>query len=72
MKNSTADARHKKREEIAKYYHVRGPFLFVHVNLLDNRSEFSPPLEATIRKEDNDYFAEVYDASIALHFVRRR
>jgi hypothetical protein len=26
---------------------VRGPFLFLHVNLLDNRSEFSAPLENT-------------------------
>ncbi len=62
MKSSSADARNKKREEIAKYYNVRGPFLFLHVNLLDNRSEFSAPLEAMIRKEGNDYFAEVYGA----------
>ena len=41
---------------------MRGPFLFLHVNLLDNRSEFSAPLEAMIRKEGNDYFAEVYGA----------
>jgi hypothetical protein len=62
MKSSSADARHKKREEIAKYYKVPGPFLFLHVNLLDNRSEFSAPLEAMIRKEGRDYFAEVYGA----------
>jgi hypothetical protein len=63
MKSSSADARDKKRAEIAKYYGVRGPFLFLHVNLLDNRSEFSVPLEAMIRKEGNDYFAEVYGAT---------
>jgi len=62
MKSSSADARNRKREEIAKYYGVRGPFLFLHVNLLDNRSEFSAPLETIIRKEGNDYFAEVYGA----------
>jgi hypothetical protein len=62
IKSSSADARNKKREEIAKHYNVRGPFLFLHVNLLDNRSEFSVPLEAMIRKEGNDYFAEVYGA----------
>ena len=33
-----------------------------HVNLLDNRSEFSAPLEAMIRNEGSDYFAEVYGA----------
>jgi hypothetical protein len=62
-KSSSADARNKKREEIARHYSVRGPFLFLHVNLLDNRSEFSAPLEAVIRKEGNDYFAEVYGAT---------
>ncbi len=62
MKSSSAEARHKKREEIAKYYNVPGPFLFLHVNLLDNRSEFSAPLEAMIRKEGSDYFAEIYGA----------
>jgi hypothetical protein len=63
IKSSAADARNKKREEIARHYSVRGPFLFLHVNLLDNRSEFSAPLEAVIRKEGNDYFAEVYGAT---------
>jgi hypothetical protein len=62
IKNSTVDSRNKSREEIAKHYNVRGPFLFVHVNLLDNRSEFSAPLEAMIKKEGSDYFAEVYGA----------
>jgi hypothetical protein len=62
IKSSSADARNKKREEIAKHYNLRGPFLFVHVNLLDNRSEFSAPLEAMIRKEGSNYVAEVYGA----------
>jgi hypothetical protein len=62
IKSSSADARNKKKEEIATHYNLRGPFLFLHVNLLDNRSEFSAPLEAMIRKEDSDYVAEVYGA----------
>ena len=62
IKSSSAEARNRKREEIAQHYSVHGPFLFVHVNLLDNRSEFSGPLEAMIRKEGGDYFAEVYGA----------
>jgi hypothetical protein len=62
ISSSSAEARQKKREEISKHYNVRGPFAFVHVNLLDNRSEFSAPLEVTIRKEGNDYFGEVYGA----------
>jgi len=60
--SSSAEARHKKRAEIARHYNVRGPFLFVHVNLLDNRSEFSSPLEVNLRKEGADYVGEVYGA----------
>jgi hypothetical protein len=62
MKNSSTEARRKKREEIAKHYNVKGPFLFVHINLLDNRSEFTAPLEAMIRREGGDYYAEIYGA----------
>lgn len=62
IKGSSAEARNKKREEIAKHYNVRGPFLFLRVNLLDNRSEFSAPLEIMIRREGGDYVAEVYGA----------
>jgi hypothetical protein len=36
--------------------------VFLHVNLLDNRSEFSSPLEVSLRKEGNDYIAEVFGA----------
>lgn len=60
--SSSAEARRKKRAEISRHYHVRGPFLFLHVNLLDNRSEFSAPLEISLRKEENDYVAEVFGA----------
>ena len=62
IRSSSAEARRKKRGEIARYYDVRGPFLFLHVNLLDNRSEFSAPLEVSLRKEGEDYVAEVFGA----------
>jgi hypothetical protein len=60
---SSADARQQKRAEISRYYQVHGPFLFVHVNLLDNRSEFSAPLEVSLRKEGGDYVGEVFGAT---------
>jgi hypothetical protein len=59
---SSPEDRRKKRAEITRHYHVRGPFLFLHVNLLDNRSEFSAPLEIKLWKEDGDYVAEAYGA----------
>ena len=60
--SSSAETRAKKRAEIVRHYSVRGPFLFLHVNLLDNRSEFSAPLEVILSKEGDDYVGEVYGA----------
>jgi len=62
IKASSADDRRRKKAEIVKQFKVRGPFLFLHVNLLDNRSEFSAPLDVKLWKEDGDYVAEVYGA----------
>jgi hypothetical protein len=62
IKDPTAEARCNKKAEIIRHYHVRGPFLFLHINLLDNRSEFSAPLEVRLRKEGDDYVGDVYGA----------
>jgi hypothetical protein len=59
---SSAEARRRKRAEINRHYQVRGPFLFLHVSLLDNRSEFAAPLEVSLRKEGGDYVGEVFGA----------
>ena len=62
IKTASPDARRRKRAEIARHFNMNGPFLFLHVNLLDNRSEFSAPLDVSLWKEDDDYVAEVYGA----------
>jgi hypothetical protein len=62
IKSSTTEARRRKRDELERHFRVHGPFLFLHVNLLDNRSEFSAPLEVTIRREQGDYTAEIHGA----------
>ena len=62
VKTSSAEDRRRKKAEIARHFKVRGPFLFLHVNLIDNRSEFAAPLDVELRKEDGDYVAEVYGA----------
>ena len=62
IKTSSPDNRRRKKAEIVKHFKVQGPFLFLHVNLIDNRSEFSAPLEVDLSKEDGDYVAEVYGA----------
>ena len=60
--SGSAEERRRKRALIVRHYNVRGPFLFLHVKLLDNRSEFSAPLEVHLRKEGEDYVAEVFGA----------
>jgi hypothetical protein len=60
--DSSLTTRERKRSEIRRHYNVRGPFLFLHVNLIDNRSEFQSPLDATLRKNGDDYIGEVYGA----------
>jgi hypothetical protein len=62
MRTSSPEARRRKKAELARHYNVKGPFLFLHVNLLDNRSEFQAPLELSLRREDEDYVAEVHGA----------
>jgi hypothetical protein len=41
---------------------VEEPLAFVHVNLLDNRSEFVAPLEVEVRREGRHYVAEIHGA----------
>ena len=62
IRHSSAKDRREKKAEIARHYNVHGPFLFLHVDLIDNRSEFYAPLEVTLRKEDGDYLGEVSGA----------
>jgi len=59
---SSAEARRKTKADIVRHYNVRGPFFFLHVNLLDNRSEFSAPLELSLQKDGNDFVGEVSGA----------
>lgn len=62
IRGDTPEDRASKKAEITRHYHVSSPFLFVHVHLLDNRSEFTAPLEFQLRQEGPDYVAEVYGA----------
>jgi hypothetical protein len=62
IRTSSADQRRRKKAEMLRHFNVDGPFLFLHVNLVDNRSEFSAPLDVDLWKEDGDYVAEVYGA----------
>jgi hypothetical protein len=52
----------RKTAEIRDYYAVRGPLAFVHVKLLDNRSEFLAPLKLSIQRDGENFIIEISDA----------
>jgi hypothetical protein len=49
--------------KVRQYYQLSGPLAFVHVTLLDNRSEFLSPLEIEVRKDRGDYLIEISQAA---------
>jgi hypothetical protein len=55
LKTATVQARRRKRDEISQYYRVPERLAFIHVFLLDNRSEFVAPLRIEIRRDGTNY-----------------
>ena len=55
-------ARADKAREIRKYYSITGPLAFIHVHLVDNRSDFLARLKLKVRKEGEHYVVEVFGA----------
>ncbi len=58
----TPAARRAKAEEIQRNYQCTGPLAFIHVVLLDNRSEFLAPLCVRVVREGPDYLIDVSQA----------
>jgi hypothetical protein len=56
------DARAAKASEIRAHYHIKGPLAFLHVNLVDNRSEFMAPLRMRVRQEGEYFVIDVWGA----------
>jgi hypothetical protein len=55
-------ARAARTNLLRKHYKVAGPLVFVHIRLLDNRSEFLSPLEITVTQENGQYLVEASQA----------
>lgn len=52
----------RKTAEIRRFSAVPGPLAFVHVRLLDNRSDFLAPLRLRIRRQGENFLIEVSGA----------
>jgi hypothetical protein len=59
-----ADAayRHRKAQELRANFRISLPLAFLHVNLLDNRSEFISQLRVKVEQEGHHYMIEVWGA----------
>jgi hypothetical protein len=62
LRGSTPASRRHKQAEIRKCYRIEGPMAFIHVDLLDNRSEFMAPLIVSVDQEDGNYLVSVSGA----------
>jgi hypothetical protein len=58
----TPSLRSKKAAEIRKFYAVKGPLAFVHVTLVDNRSEFIAKPTLRLTREGENYVIEISQA----------
>jgi hypothetical protein len=63
LRTNTVRARIKKLAEIRKYYSIKGPIAFIHVHLLDNRSEFLSDLHLSIKSEGQNFVVDVFGAT---------
>ncbi|MCK6550705.1 hypothetical protein L6R52_33015 [Myxococcota bacterium] len=62
LRTGSTSARQQKAAEIRRFYKVKAPLAFLHVNLVDNRSDFLSPLSVTVTEEDGNYVVEVFGA----------
>ncbi len=61
-RTSTKEHRAALTEEVRQHYKIAGPLLFLHVNLMDNRSDFLSPLRLRVFQEEDRYVIEVWGA----------
>lgn len=62
IKTGSLEARNRKRKEIGEYYKANDRLAFIHVSLLDNRSDFLSPLQLDVRLEEDHYVIEASGA----------
>ena len=59
---SSAMHRLKLAEKVRGHFQLNGPLAFLHVKLLDNRSEFLAPIRVQLKREGANYLIEAYGA----------
>lgn len=62
VRSMDASYRRDKAADIRRYYAVQGPLAFVHVQLLDNRSDFLASLQVRVAEDAGEYLIEISQA----------
>ncbi|HKY31426.1 MAG TPA: hypothetical protein VJV23_02735 [Candidatus Polarisedimenticolia bacterium] len=62
LRTWTPEAIERKAAELHRHYALKGPIAFVHVKLLDNRSEFLSPLRLRVLQQGDHFAIEVAGA----------
>ncbi|MGI8742277.1 MAG: hypothetical protein ACR2NN_06840 [Bryobacteraceae bacterium] len=63
IRTLSPEMRADRVQKISTYYNVQGPLTFVHIKLLDNRSEFSSSIEISVTEEDGQYLLTASQAT---------
>lgn len=58
----TVEHRRILADKVREHYNLQGPLAFLHVNLMDNRSDFLAPLRLKVVREEDHYLIEAYGA----------
>jgi hypothetical protein len=62
LRSSEAAAYDRKASDLRRHYAISGPLAFLHVHLIDDRSEFMASLRIQVRRTGNDYVIHVHGA----------
>ncbi len=61
-RNATPEHRNLLGTKVREHYKVSGPLAFLHVHLMDNRSDFLSPLKLRVFREDQHVVIEAFGA----------
>ncbi len=59
---ATPEHRMQLSSKVRAHYQIQGPLAFLHVHLMDNRSEFLAPLRLRAFRENDDFVIEAFGA----------
>jgi hypothetical protein len=66
LRSLDPERRKKKAERLREHYRATGPIVFLHVDLVDDRSEYRAKLRATVQVEDDEDFIIRVQGAVAL------